>query len=197
MQQVTPLSKIPADNFAMSDITRPSWEDRQSRHASVRACHWFTASSEGNRRTPAQFLVRRHERRRGRRNRNPNPQASSSWYTEDGYGGGSFGSPSFGGGTYTNCSDLSQPGVEEITSYLGALSTPISPNCAPGHFYLLNNYNPGYYGDGRNAYADIGNPAETVFTIPPSPLRNIGDKLIQKGISGPISATSGAPLPNQ
>ena len=30
---------------------------------------------------------------------------------------------------------------------------------------------------------DIGNPNETVFTIPPSPLRNIGDELNEKKIS--------------
>ena len=89
---------------------------------------------------------------------NPNPQAgTNNWYTEDGYGGGSYGSASYGGGTYTDCSDLSQPGVSQIVSYLGALSQPIAPNCDPGHYYLLNNYNPGYYGNGTNAYLDIGN----------------------------------------
>src|SRR5207253_7540776 len=35
----------------------------------------------------------------------------------------------------------------------------------------------------RNAYADIGNPNETVFTIPPSALRNIGDELLERNIS--------------
>jgi phospholipase C len=115
---------------------------------------------------------------------NPNAQdGTNNWYTEDGYGGGSYGSASYGGGTYTNCADLSQPGVAPIVSYLGALSNPIAPNCDPSHFYLLNNYNPGFYGDGKNAYLDIGNPASTVFTIPPSPLRTIGDSLNEKGIS--------------
>ena len=114
----------------------------------------------------------------------PDPQPdTNNWYTEDGYGGGSYGSPSYGGGTYSNCSDLTQPGVTQLTSYLASLSQPINPNCDAGHFYLLNNYNPGYYGDGRNAFADIGNPNETVFTIPPSPLRNIGDELNEKSIS--------------
>jgi phospholipase C len=115
---------------------------------------------------------------------NPNPQpGTNNWYTEDGYGNGSFGSPSSGGGTYTNCADTTQPGVAPITSYLGSLSRPINPNCEPNHFYLLNNYNPGYYGSGKSAYADITNPNETVFTIPPSPLRNIGDALNEKHIS--------------
>jgi phospholipase C len=115
---------------------------------------------------------------------NPNPQpGTNNWYTEDGYGGGSFGSASYGGGTYSNCSDTSQPGVAEITRYLSSLSRPIKPNCDPGHFYLLNNYNPGYYGNGKNAYSDISNPNQTVFTIPPSPLHTIADRLMGKGIS--------------
>ena len=115
---------------------------------------------------------------------NPNPQpGTNNWYTQDGYGSGSYGSPSAGGGTYTNCSDTNQPGVAPITTYLSSLSRPINPNCEANHYYLLNNYNPGYYGNGANAYSDIGNPNETVFTIPPSPLRNIGDALNEKHVS--------------
>jgi phospholipase C len=115
---------------------------------------------------------------------NPNPQpGTNNWYTEDGYGGGSFGSPSYGGGTYSACADASQPGVGPVVNYLKSLVRPINPHCEPGHYYLLNNYNPGYYGDGRNAYGDITNPAQTVFTIPPSPLRTVGDALNEKGVS--------------
>jgi len=115
---------------------------------------------------------------------NPNPQpGTNNWYMEDGYGGGSFGSSSYGGGSYTNCANPAQAGVAEITNYLHSLNPPIDPNCVPAHFYLLNNYNPGYYGNGKNAYKDISNPAQTVFTVPPSTLRNIGDALNEKGIS--------------
>ena len=115
---------------------------------------------------------------------NPNPQpGTNNWYTEDGYGGGWYGSPSYGGGTYSNCFDTRQPGVAQVTTYLSSLQRPIDSHCEDSHYYLLNNYNPGYYGNGSNAYADIGNPAETVFTIPPSPLRTIGDELIEKNIS--------------
>jgi phospholipase C len=115
---------------------------------------------------------------------NPNPQAgTNNWYTEDGYGGGSFGSASYGGGTYSQCTDTSRSEVAQITDFLGALSTPIDPRCQPGHYYLLNNYNPGYYGNGQNAYADINNPLSTVFTIPPAPLKTIGDTLIASNIS--------------
>src|SRR5579864_905904 len=117
---------------------------------------------------------------------NPNPLAgTNNWYTEDGYGSGSFGSPSSGGGTYSKCSDTSRSEVAAITNYLASLSQPIKANCDPGHYYLLNNYNPGYLGDGTNAYspAVISDPSQTVFAIPPSPLRGIGDALAEKNIS--------------
>jgi phospholipase C len=114
---------------------------------------------------------------------NPNPAPSSNnWYTEDGYGGGGYGSAVYGGGTYTNCSDIKQPGVAAVVTYLSQLPTEVTPNCDPGHYYLLNNYNPGYFGDGSNAYIDhfVYN---TPFTIPPSSVRNIGDELLEANIS--------------
>ena len=113
---------------------------------------------------------------------NPNPATgTNNWYTEDGYGAGSFGSPSSGGGSYTDCSDLTQPGVAPIVSYLRSLPTPINPNCEAGHYYLLNNYNPGYFGNGNNAFTDT-NANNTVFTIPPSSVRSIGDVLLSNNI---------------
>jgi phospholipase C len=112
---------------------------------------------------------------------NPNPaKGTNNWFTEDGYGGGSFGAASFGGGSYTDCSDESQPGVAPIRSYLNSLS--VEPRCEKGHYYLLNNYNPGYFGNGNNAYTDT-NPANTVFTIPPSSVRSIGDEMLAKNLS--------------
>jgi phospholipase C len=114
---------------------------------------------------------------------NPNPAAgTNNWYSEDGYGGGSYGSPSFGGGSYSNCADPSQPGVGPILNYLKTLPGPIRPNCEPGHYYLLNNYNPGWFGNGNNAYLD-NSPDNTVFTIPPSAVPSIGDSLIAADIS--------------
>ena len=114
---------------------------------------------------------------------NPNPAShTNNWYTEDGYGGGSFGASSFGGGSYTNCSDASQPGVAPIVHYLHSLPKPILTRCEPGRYYLLNNYNPGYFGNGKNAYTDT-NPANTVFTIPPSSVRSIGDEMITDNVS--------------
>jgi phospholipase C len=114
---------------------------------------------------------------------NPNPAAgTNNWYKEDGYGGGGFGSPVFGGGSYSNCSDPGQPGVTPVLEYLESLLHDINPRCDVGHFYLLNNYNPGYFGNGANAYTDH-NVFNTRFTIPPSNVRNIGDALLEKDIS--------------
>jgi phospholipase C len=114
---------------------------------------------------------------------NPNPApGTNNWYAEDGYGGGGFGSPVFGGGSYSNCSDPTQPGVAPIVSYLRSLPRPIDPRCEQGHYYLLNNYNPGWFGNGKNAYID-DNPANTPFTIPPSSVRSIGDNLTDHHVS--------------
>ncbi|HTY50966.1 MAG TPA: alkaline phosphatase family protein [Steroidobacteraceae bacterium] len=127
---------------------------------------------------------------------NPNPaKGTNNWYTEDGYGTDyNEGYPAsawataeqnggpviYGGGSYSDCADPSQPGVKPILDYLAALH--IDPHCEPGHYYLLNNYNPGYFGNGNNAYTDH-NPSNTPFTIPPSTVPSIGDSLIAADIS--------------
>jgi phospholipase C len=117
---------------------------------------------------------------------NPNPvPGTNNWWIQDGYGGfGNNGSSQgvYGGGSYSNCSDTSQPGVGPIVAYLSSLNPPINPNCDPGHYYLLNNYNPGYFGDGSNAYTDT-NLKNTPFTIPPTSQRSIGDVLLENNIS--------------
>jgi phospholipase C len=114
---------------------------------------------------------------------NPNPApGTNNWYTEDGYGAGSYGSPSSGGGSYSNCFNSNQPGVAAVLTYLSSLPNPIDPRCEAHHFYLLNNYNPGYFGDGSNAYAD-STDYNTVFTIPPSSTPTIGDTLLANDIS--------------
>jgi phospholipase C len=122
---------------------------------------------------------------------NPNPATgTNNWYTEDGYGNsGNAGfpppysaSPVSGGGSYSDCSDPTQPGVKPILDYLKSLPRRIDPRCEAGHYYLLNNYNPGWFGNGKNAYIDT-NPANTVFTIPPSSTRSIGDSLNERQIS--------------
>jgi phospholipase C len=99
---------------------------------------------------------------------NPNPQAgSNNWYTQDGYSGGS----------YSNCSDRSQPGVAPIVDYLAALH--VSPQCAPGAYYLLNNYVPAFIGSGATDPTNNG-----PFTLPPvKKQRHIGDQLSAAAVS--------------
>ncbi len=184
-----PYLKYLADHYAMSDNYHQAvMGGTGANHVMLGSgdAIWF-ANSKGNpARPPENTLVAAGSPNAGVVNEieNPNPQkGTNNWYTEDGYGGGSYGSASYGGGTYSNCFDTTQPGVGPVTTYLNSLDRPIDPHCEEGHYYLLNNYNPGYYGSGQNAYADIGNPAQTVFTIPPSPLRTIGDELIEKNIS--------------
>jgi phospholipase C len=121
---------------------------------------------------------------------NPDPlRGTNNWYTQDGYGSDfnagfpmsewdtsqSNGLPIiFGGGSYSDCSDPNQHGVGPIREYLRKVH--IDPRCEPGHYYLLNNYNPGWFGNGKNAFTDQ-NPSNTPFTIPPSSTPSIGDDL--------------------
>jgi phospholipase C len=184
-----PYFKFLADHYAMSDNFHQSvMGGTGANHVMLGAgdAIWFSDGNGHPARPPHDQLVAAGSPNAGVVDEieNPNPQpGTNNFYVEDGYGSGSFGSPSSGGGTYSNCSDLGAPGVGPIRQYLRSLARPVDAKCQPGHYYLLNNYNPGYYGDGRNAYADITNPNETVFTIPPSTLRNIGDELTEKNIS--------------
>jgi phospholipase C len=105
---------------------------------------------------------------------NPNPQPNTNnWYDDDGYGGAG----GTGGGSYVNCADLTQPGVPAIVNYLEALPRPIAANCDTGHYYILNNYNPGYNGDGTSA---LGNGP---FVVPGTSVRHIGDALMEANVS--------------
>ncbi|MGA2133385.1 MAG: alkaline phosphatase family protein [Bryobacteraceae bacterium] len=117
---------------------------------------------------------------------NPNPQAgTNNWYTEDGYGAfGDSGSSTgvYGGGSYSSCADVTQPGVGPIVSYLSGLTTPINANCQANHYYLLNNYNPGYFGDGTNAFTNT-NSSNTPFTIPPTNQRMLANLLDEHKIT--------------
>lgn len=98
---------------------------------------------------------------------NPNPQSgTNNWYVQDGYSGGS----------YSACADTSQPGVGAVVSYMQALPAKIKANCEDGHYYLLNNYNPGYFGNGTVDTTDT-------FAIPPSPSSSIGNVLLAAHVS--------------
>jgi len=117
---------------------------------------------------------------------NPNPVAgTNNFWTEDGYGGfGNNGASTgvYGGGSYSDCSDTSQPGVGPVVTYLGSITPAIKPNCDAGHYYLLNNYNPGYFGDGSDAYTDT-NSNNTPFTIPGTTQHSIADVLLAANVS--------------
>jgi phospholipase C len=102
---------------------------------------------------------------------NPNAQpGTNNWYVQDGYGGGS----------YVDCSDDTQPGVAPVKDYLRSLSyrTFRGTDCKKGAYYLLNNYNPGYLGDGTPA--PLG---AQLFTIPPTTQNNIGLLLSRHQVS--------------
>jgi phospholipase C len=92
---------------------------------------------------------------------NPNAQpGTNNWYVQDGYGGGS----------YVNCADESQPGVASVKGYLRSLPyrTFRGTDCKSGAYYLVNNYNPGYLGDGTPAPLGAAQ-----FTIPPTTQDNL------------------------
>jgi phospholipase C len=107
---------------------------------------------------------------------NPNPQNApwdpNNYYTQDGYGQ----SGTTNGGSYSDCADHSAQGVSAVWDYLDTLSYKVLDNCATGHYYILNNYNPGYNVDGKLN--------TSTFTVPPQyNWPTIGQELSARGIS--------------
>jgi phospholipase C len=97
---------------------------------------------------------------------NPNPAPNTNnTYTNDSYSV-----------SYTECSDVTQPGVASIVNYLSSLPYHPAPNCEPGYYYAVNSLGaPAYYGNGaRNTSSSA---------MPPSSVRTIGDELLQYNIS--------------
>jgi len=183
-----PYFKYLADHYAMSDNFHQSVEGGTGANH-IMFGHgdaiWFSDGKGHPATPPHNQLVQQGGANAGIVDEveNPNPAAdTNNWYSEDGYGGGSYGSASYGGGSYTECANISQPGVAPIVHYLSSLPRPIASRCEPDHYYLLNNYNPGYFGNGNNAYTDT-NANNTVFTIPPSSTPSIGDDLIKNNVS--------------
>ncbi|HTA64826.1 MAG TPA: alkaline phosphatase family protein, partial [Xanthomonadaceae bacterium] len=78
------------------------------------------------------------------------------------------------------CGDNTQPGVASVRNYLHSLpySTFRGTDCQPGAYYLVNNYNPGYLGDGTPA--PLGS---TQFTIPPTTQNNLALLLNHHNVS--------------
>jgi phospholipase C len=102
---------------------------------------------------------------------NPNPvPRSNNWYTEDGYTGG----------TYVACADSAAPGVAPILDHLS--KQPYKPfrggNCEPGHYYMVNNLDPGYQANGV-----LITPDPQKYLLPPQTIPHIGDLLSKAGVS--------------
>ncbi|HTW29801.1 MAG TPA: alkaline phosphatase family protein [Acetobacteraceae bacterium] len=152
-----PVLKRLADNYTLSDNFHQSIEGGTgANHIALgTGLAIYYSDGQGHVATPPADEIE-----------NPNPQAgTNNYYTQDGYSGGS----------YSDCSDSTQPGVGPVLSYLRSLPSHPKSKCAAGAYYLLNNYNPGYYGDGT--------VNTTTFTIPPSAVPTIGDVLNARGIS--------------
>jgi len=97
----------------------------------------------------------------------PNPRpGTANFFQRDGYSGGS----------YVRCADPSQPGVLPILLELA--KAHVRPNCAPGTYYLVNNYNPPY---------DVNGQAQplgpTLFVYPPQSVPTIGESLSAHQVS--------------
>ncbi|WP_020177340.1 alkaline phosphatase family protein [Methyloferula stellata] len=150
------LLKSLADRFAISD------NFHQSFLGGTGANHFmfgtgdagFWSDGSGNATTPPSNLIA-----------NPNPKPGTvNQYTAD--------------NNFSACADVTQPGVLPIVKYLEKLPYPAEPNCKEGHYYMLDNTNPGYLPNGTV----VPNPAAN-GSIPPSPVRTIGDSLTEKNIS--------------
>ncbi len=117
----------------------------------------------------------------------PQP-GTNNWPKEDGYGnGGAYNSsgvyvPPVGGGSYVQCADMSEGGVPAVANYLESMN--VKTNCTSGHYYLVNNYNPGYFPSGDVApIDDQANPLTYSFTIPPTSQDSIADRMNAAGLS--------------
>jgi acid phosphatase len=102
---------------------------------------------------------------------NPEPRPDTvNWYRQSGYRGGS----------YVSCADPEQPGVKAIRDELQALpyKTFHDGNCQPQHYYLVNNYRPGYTPSGEAKPL-----APDQYVLPPQTQRTIGEALSEKGVS--------------
>jgi len=125
----------------------------------------FYADSDGNPALPPADQIE-----------DPDPfPSSNNWYKKDGLGTSDPGNTSIS--AYTNCADLTQPGVPAIRRYLDVL--PYKPfregNCGPNTYYLLNNNYPAYTLDGTLNTSP--------FSVGPSSVPTIGDALSAQGIS--------------
>jgi phospholipase C len=101
-------------------------------------------------------------------NPNPIPGSNDQYIADLGFNG-----------NFTECANASQPGISPIRDYLKSLPYDPKPNCEAGHFYMVNNDNPGFLPDGT---VDTAGIAKGV-SIPPTNVRTIGEALNEKGVS--------------
>jgi phospholipase C len=155
-----PVLKSLADQYSMSD------NFHQSVMGGTGANHVmlgtgdaiFWSNGQGTPTTPPSHIA------------NPNPlPGSNNQYTVDINFDGNF----------TECADATQPGIKPIRDYLKSLPYNPKPNCDAGHFYMVNNDNPGFLPDGTVDTKGIAGGG----SVPPSNVRTIGESLNDKGIS--------------
>jgi phospholipase C len=153
-----PYFKQLADTFTMSDNYHQAFNGGTGANHIMLGTGdaiWY-ADGNGNAAVPPENQIE-----------NPNPQpGTNNYYIQDGYSGGS----------YVACADMTQPGVAPIVNYLNSLPNKPKPNCEPGHYYLVNNYAPGYIGGD-------GTVDRRPLVVPPVNLPTIGDALLKRNIS--------------
>jgi phospholipase C len=155
-----PVLKKLADEFSMSD------NFHQSVMGGTGANHVmlgtgdaiFWSDGKGNPTTPPSHIA------------NPNPLAGTDdVYTVD----------LFFDGNFTECGDVSQPGIKPIRDYLASLPYAPDSKCEPGRFYMVNNDSPGFLPDGTVDATGISKGG----SIPPTNVRTIGEALNEKNVS--------------
>jgi phospholipase C len=151
-QEQAPVLKMLADRFTLSDNFHQSFQGGTGANhfmlGTGDAAFW--SDGNGNATTPPANLIA-----------NPNPKGGTvNQYTVD--------------GNWSNCSDVFQPGVRPIVSYLEHLPYSAEPNCKERHFYMLNNVNPGYLPNGAPAGGTV---------VPPQTVKTIGDSLMAKQVT--------------
>jgi phospholipase C len=153
-----PLLKKLADEYTISDnYHQPGQGGTGIQHVFLgTGDDIFWSDGNGNPTTPPASQIA-----------NPNPQPNTNnQYTVD--------------GRFSNCSDVfNAAGVLPIVRYLGSLPYAAQANCDAGHYYMLNNTNPGFLPNGAVDTKGIASGG----SIPPSSVRTIGDALNDKSIS--------------
>jgi phospholipase C len=155
-----PVLKRLADEFSMSDNFHQSFMGGTgANHVMLGtgdAIFW--SDGKGNPTTPPSHIA------------NPNPlPGTDDVYTVD----------LFFEGNFTECGDVTQPGIKPIHDYLASLPYKPNPNCEPGHFYMVNNDSPGFLPDGTVDAKHIASGG----AIPPINVRTLGEALNEKNVS--------------